>query len=137
MKIENPYKEAMRYIENARKQLEQAGKEDRNYIDAKYVHSACGIAYIGVLKALNFLFDIKQLPKKRGRKSIEYYQAALSKIDKKLLNYLNNSYDILHIAGYYEGMTSIRVIEEGFDNAKLVIAALKPYSKNGAERSKK
>ena len=133
MKHENPYKEAMRYVENARLLLKQAGKEDRNYLDVKYVHSACGTAYIGVVKALNVLFDIKHVPKKRGRKSIEYYQASLTRIDKKLLNYLNNSYDILHIGGYYEGMTSIKVIEEGFENAILVIDALKPYSNNGEE----
>ena len=131
MILENPYIEAMRYIDNARLQLNQAGREDRNYLDEKYVHTACGTAYIGVLKALNALFDIKHVPKKRGRKSIEYYQASLTKIDKKLLNYLNNAYDILHIGGYYEGMTSIKVIEEGFINAILVIDALKPYSNNG------
>jgi hypothetical protein len=131
MKHENLYKEGMLYIENAREQLKRAGKKDRNYLDVKYVHSACGIAYIGVIKALNILFDIKNVPKKRGRKSIEFYQASLSKIDKKLLNYLNNSYDILHIGGYYEGMTSIKAIEDGFENAILVINALKPYSKNG------
>ena len=135
MKHENPYKEAMRYIDNARILLKQAGKEDRNYQDVKYVHSACGTAYIGVLKALNVLFEIKQVPKKRGRKSIEYYQEALSKIDKKLLSYLNNSYRLLHLDGYYEGETNIKAIDEGFENAKLVIEALKPYSNNGGKES--
>ena len=84
-----------------------------------------------MLKALDVLFDIKQVPKKRGRKTIEYYKGTLSKIDKKLLSYLNNSYDILHIGGYYEGITEIKAIEAGFENAQLVIEALKPYSKNG------
>jgi hypothetical protein len=131
MIIENPYKESLRYVENAREQLNKAGKEDRNYIDVKYVHTACGTAYIGMLKALDVLFNIKQVPKKRGRKSIEYYQGNLSKIDKKLLHYLNNAYSILHIGGYYEGITEIKAIEAGFENAILIIEALKPYSKNG------
>ena len=129
----NPYKESMRYIDNAKLMLQQAGKEDRNYKDVKYVHSACGAAYIGTLKALDVLLDIKQVPKKRGRKSIEYYQTALSKIDKKLLSYLNNAYRLLHLDGYYEGETNIKAIDEGFENAILVIAALKPYSNNGEE----
>ena len=120
----------MRYIDNARLQLQQAGKEDRNYIDEKYVHTACGTAYIGALKALDLLFALKQVPKKRGRKSIEYYQSNLANIDKKLLNYLNNAYRLLHIAGYYEGVTEIKAIEAGFENAILLINALKPYSKN-------
>jgi len=42
---ENPYKEAMRYIDNARLQLKHAGKEDKFYIDEKYVNQASGIAY--------------------------------------------------------------------------------------------
>ena len=131
MKTENPYKEAMRYIDNARATLKLAGREDRNYLDEKYVHTACGTAYIGVLKALNKLFDIKHVPKKKGRKSIEYYQDRLSQMDKKLLNYLNNAYHSLHISGYYDGVTEIKVIEAGLENAILIINALKPYSKNG------
>jgi hypothetical protein len=133
MITENPYKESMRYVDNARGFLKQAGKEDRNYQDVKYVHTACGTAYIGMLKALDFLFNIKKVPKKRGRKSIEYYQGELSKIDKKLLNYLNNAYSILHIGGYYEGITEIKTIEAGFENAILVIDAIKKYSNNGNE----
>ena len=128
---ENAYKDSVRYIDNAKIHLKQAGKEDRNYKDVKYVHTACGTAYIGVLKSLDVLFEIKQVPKKRGRKSIEYYQTALAKIDKKLLNYLNNAYKVLHIAGYYEGVTEINVIEAGLENAMLVINALRPYSNNG------
>ncbi|TAL66826.1 MAG: hypothetical protein EPN82_17040 [Bacteroidetes bacterium] len=131
MKSDNPYKEAMRYIDNARASLKMAGKADRNYKDEKYIHTACGTAYIGVQKALNMLFDIKNVTKKRGRKSIEYYQEQLSKIDKKLLNYLNNTYNALHISGYYDGNTDTKVIESGFENAILIINALKPYSKNG------
>ena len=133
MKTQNPYKESMRYIDNARETLKLAGKEDRNYQDEKYVHSACGIAYIGVLKALNVLFNIKQVPKKRGRKFIEYYQESLAKIDKKLLNYLNNAYQLLHLDCYYEGITNVKAIDEGFENAVLIIEALKPYSNNGLE----
>jgi hypothetical protein len=123
----------MRYIENARNQLNQAGKEDRNYLDVKYVHTACGTAYIGMLKALDFLFNIKKVPKKRGRKSIEYYQSNLSGIDKKLLRYLNNAYSILHLSGYYKGLTEVKTIEAGLENAILIIEALKPHSRNGEE----
>jgi hypothetical protein len=82
---ENPYKEAMRYIENARIQLNQAGKDDKFYLDVKYIKTACGTAYCGILTALDFLFDIKNMPKKKGRKSIEYYQKTLSSIDKKII----------------------------------------------------
>jgi hypothetical protein len=131
MKYENPYKEAMRYIDNANATLKLAGIDDKFYADAKYVKTACGTAYSGVLFALDQLFDIKDMPKRRGRKAIDYYQSNLSKMDKRLLRNLNNVYHILHLEGYYEGETYIKTIESGFENAISIISALKPYSKNG------
>ena len=131
MKYDDPYKEAMRYIENARKQLDEAGRDGKFYEDEKYVKSASGIAYSGILVALDALFDYKNLPKKKGRKAIEYYKENLAKIDKKLLNYLNSAYNVLHLEGYYSGEKKINVIEEGFDSAITIINSLKPYSKNG------
>lgn len=134
MKHEDPYKEAMRYIENARLQLKQAGKDDKFYVDEKYIKSACGIAYSGLLKGLDFYFDFKEVPKRKGRKSIEYYKEVLSKFDKKLLNHLNSGYTILHLDGYYSGYNKITGIEVGFDDAISIISALKPYSKNGVSK---
>ncbi len=129
----NPYKEAMRYIENAQETLKKAGVDDRFYIDEKYVHTACGTAYIGMLKALDFLFNYKGVPKRKGRKSIEYYQDILSNLDKKLLKNLNSAYRLLHLDGYYGGETSIKAIESGFDSAISIIDVLKPYSSNGKD----
>ena len=131
MENKNPYKEAIRYIDNAHATLKLAGRDGRFYIDKKYVHTACGTAYIGMLKALDFLFDIKKVPKRRGRKSIDFYREILSNMDKKLLNHLNGGYYILHLNGYYEVLTDAKAIEAGFDNAIAIIDALKPYSKNG------
>lgn len=131
MKTDNPYNESMRYIDNAYKTLELAGKDGKFYVDEKYVKTACGTAYSGMLKALDFLFDIKGVRKPRGRKSIEHYRYHLSLLDKKLLNYLNNGYRVLHLEGYYEGETKINTIESGFDSAISVINTLKPFSKNG------
>jgi TATA-binding protein-associated factor Taf7 len=130
---ENPYKEAMRYVDNAKVSLQQAGKEDKFYSDVKYIRTACGTAYSGILVALDCLFDIKSIPKRRGRKAIDYYQKYLAQIDKNLLNHLNNAYTILHLDGYYGGIKSIKAIESGFDSVISVINALKPYSNNGAE----
>jgi len=131
MKIENPYEEAMRYINNAREDLKLAGKDGKFYVDEKYVKRACGVAYSGMLKALDFLFTLKGLPKRKGRKSIFYYKNELSKMNRKLLNHLNNAYNILHLDGYYDGINNSKIIEEGFNDAISIIAALKPYSKNG------
>ena len=133
MKHDNPYEEAMRYVENAREILKSAGKDDKFYIDEKYVKIACGTAYSGILVALDCLFDIKKIPKRRGRKSIDYYQNNLAQIDKKLLKELNSAYRLLHLEGYCEGETNSKTIDVGFDSAISVIDALKPYSNNGEE----
>jgi len=69
-------------------------------------------------------------PKKRGRKSIDYYKTILSGIDKNLLYNLNSAYNVLHLIGYDDGETKIKVIEEGLDSAISIIEALKPYSKS-------
>lgn len=128
MKHTDPYLEAMRYIQNAEELLEKAGKDGKFFVNEKYVKSASGVAYSGILFALDRLFELRNVPKKRGRKAIEHYQEHLAKIDKKLLNYLNSAYNILHLAGYYDGEKKINVIKEGLDNAISIIEALKPFS---------
>ncbi len=120
------YNEAIRYMENARKTLKKAGKEDRFYMDEKYVKTACGIAYNGVLKALDGYLLLKEIEKKKGRKDIEYYQDAIAKIDRKLLNYINDAYKILRLNGYYDGVKDTRVIAEGFNLAYSIIERIKP-----------
>ena len=133
MKYDDPYLEAMRYIDNAKSQLKQSGKEGYFYSDDKYVKTACGTAYSGALKALDFFFDIRKVEKQRGRKSIEYYRTILGKMDNKLLKHLNTAYNVLHLDGYYEGITDIKVIDAGFENAIAIVNILKPYSKNGVK----
>jgi hypothetical protein len=123
--MKSAYKESLRYIENARANLALSGKDDRFYADVKYVQTASGIAYLGMLKALDYLFETRNIPRKRGRKSIEYYQMNLAKLDKKLLNHLNNAYTILHIEGYYGGITNIKAIESGFDDVISIIDYIK------------
>lgn len=120
------YNEAIRYMENARETLKKAGKEDRFYVDEKYVKTACGNAYNGVLKALDGYLLLKGIEKKKGRKNIEYYQDAIAIIDRKLLNYINDAYIILHLNGYYDGVKDARVIAEGFNLAYSIIERIKP-----------
>ena len=123
---ETYYNEAIRYMDNAKDNLLKAGKEDRFYCDDKYVQTACGVAYVGVLKALDGYFMLKGVEKEKSRKNIEYYQSNITKIDKKLLNYLNNAYEILHLSGYYDGVTDVKTISSGFELAYEIIEKIKP-----------
>ena len=120
------YNEALRYLDNAREVLKKAGKEDGDYKDEKYVKMACGTAYNGVLKALDGYLLLKDIPKEKKRKSIEYYQNNIAKHDKKLLKDLHNVYSVLHLSGYYDGITSIAIIEDGFDIANKIIKRIEP-----------
>jgi uncharacterized protein (UPF0332 family) len=122
------YAEANRYMENAKETLKKAGRNGLNYADKKYVRTACGTAYNGLLVALDALFILKGIPvpRKKQRKSIEYYTFNIAKLDKKILSNLDVAYDVLHLAGYYDGILSVKMIESGFDAAYEIIDRIKP-----------
>ena len=118
--------EALRYMDNAKDSLKKAGKDGLFYNDRKYVRTACGTAYNGVLIALDAYLQLHGIQKTKGRKSIDYYQNYVGKVDRKLLTYLNGAYEILHLFGYYDGATDTRVVKAGFDNAYFIINKIKP-----------
>jgi uncharacterized protein (UPF0332 family) len=120
------YAEAMRYMDNAKETLKQAGKDGRFYNDRKYVRTACGTAYNGVLLALDAYLLMKGIKKTKGRKSIDYYYEQVGQSDKKLLKYVTNMYEILHLSGYYDGILDTRVVKAGFDTAYSIIDKIKP-----------
>lgn len=110
--------EAKRYIDNAREILrDKVRKEDGFYQDKKYVKMAGHTAYSGVLVALDGLFGKKT----KGRKSIEWYQEGLSKIDRKMLVAFNTAYDTLHLALGYDGNLDVEVAKAGLQNAERII----------------
>ena len=129
---ETYYNEAIRYMENAKECLKKAKKESSYYRDPKYVKRACGTAYSGVLVALDGFLRLKGMdkPTKKQRKSIEYYQSNITKIDKKMLDYLNGVYEILHLWGYYDGIKDAVVVKRGFDTAYKIIEKIKPLTIN-------
>jgi len=135
---ERYYSEAMRYMDNAKEYLKNAKKEGNFYHDKKYVKTACGVAYSGLLVALDGLFALKGIPKpsKKQRKSVEYYQSNMTKMDKKMLDYLNNAYEILHLWGYYDGITTASVVKDGFDSAYKLIDKIKPSNGSPAYNHK-
>jgi uncharacterized protein (UPF0332 family) len=128
---EKYYSEAIRYMDNAKECLKKAKKEDDYYNDPKYVRMACGTAYNGVLIALDGFLTLKGIHKSNGkkiRKSIEYYQSNITKIDQKMLNVLNSAYQILHLSGYYDGIVDAIVVKRGFDEAYKIIDKIKPMA---------
>lgn len=101
-------KEALRYLQNAKEILRKSQIEDNLYADIKYVKSAFGVAYLGVLEAINEALLQKGLTRKELPKKVEEYEKALKKYfgayNGKLLKEFSTIYDELHIAGYYRGL---------------------------------
>ena len=122
------YAEAIRYMDNAKKTLKEAQKEDDWYYkDKKYVKTACGTAYNGVLVALDAWLKVKGVEIKKGkRKSIEYYTDNVAVLDGKMSRRLKTAYNILHLAGYYDGETRMSIIKDGFETAYEIIDKIKP-----------
>lgn len=122
-------KEAIRYLENAKELLKNSPIENGRYADVKYVKSACGVAYLGVLKAIEeYLLD-KGLTKKELPKKVEEYRKALKKYasvhNGKLLKQFDDLYDELHIAGYYRGnLHFVDTVKGTFKAAKDFIGRL-------------
>jgi len=121
------HSEAMRYIDNAKESLQKAQKDGKYYQDQKYVRAACGIAYSGLLEGLDGFLLLKGVKAKgKERKSVEFYQRNLTKIDKKMLSTYVSAYQILHLWGYYDGIQKVNVVKEGFDDALTLINKIKP-----------
>ena len=132
---EKYHSEAVRYMDNAKECLKNARKDGNYYRDPKYVRMACGTAYSGVLVALDGFLILKGIHKPTGkdRKSIEYYQNHIGKFDKKMLDYVNGAYKILHLFGYYDGIEKADVVKSGFDEANKIIDKIKPARLNSAQ----
>jgi len=127
--LSKEHAEANRYMDNAKETLRKAEKrDDGQYKDEKYVRSACGIAYLGVLRALDAWLVLKgvQLPNKKKQKTIEFYQSNVTQLDKKLVAHVNSAYNVLHLEGYYRGETSVKIIGGGFDEAYYIIDKIRP-----------
>jgi len=127
--LSREYAEAVRYMDNAKETLKKAEKQDDGYYrDEKYVKSACGIAHLGVLLALDAWLLMKgvEFSSKRKQKSIEYYEYTIAGLDKKLLSRLKSEYGSLHLAGYYHGDTCVNTIKNGFNAAYEIIERIKP-----------
>ncbi len=120
--------EPYRYLDNAKEILRtKAGKQGRLYSDPKYVRMAGNTAYNGIILALKDWAE-KQLnvevPKrKRGKRgeSIDFYRELLRNRNKKILKYLNEAYNNLHLFAGYDGALSVGNMEDGLYYAKEII----------------
>ena len=119
-------KEPARYLNNAKEILSKSPIEDEYYLDDKYVKSACGVAYLGVLRAIDELLLKRGVTKKELPKKVEEYRKALQKHasihNGKLVRQFEDIYDELHIAGYYRGILhSVATVKAALKTAEIFI----------------
>lgn len=119
--IQDPVKEARRYVENARNVLQkyaQLDLETHCYDDRKYVRAAGHYLWNGVLIVLNAVYHVNE---KKGRISIDDYRKAVGGHDRKLLAKVNCAYDILHLSMGYDGILYKNMCDNGFLIANEII----------------
>ena len=115
-------KEARRYVDNAKKVLKENGKLDEKYSryeDSKYVRAAGNYLWLSVLMALDAVFDVRA--DRRTRVNIEAYKDAVGKRDRKLLGWVCDGYDVMHLSMNYDGVQSKPVCDDGFRLANNII----------------
>src|SRR6218665_4053262 len=101
--IADQYKEALRYMDNAKEILSaKAGKEGKyyHYEDVKYVKKACKVAYKAVLIAINAYLEMKgkTINGKPDLVNLNDYRRALND-DTEMFNDYNNARSTLYCAG--------------------------------------
>ena len=122
MERKDPIEEARRYVANAKDLLFNHGDldiETQTYTDRKYVRMAGNTLWNGVLYILNKAFKIKK--QKGGRLSIDDYRAIVGQRDRKLLSWVNQGYDILHLSMGYDGIQNKDICNSGFRVANEII----------------
>ena len=123
MKRKNdPIAEARRYVENAQKTLRENGELDvelNRYDDDKYVRAAGNYLWLGVLMAIDAVFQIRK--DRRTRVDINDYRDAVGKRDRKLLALMNDGYITMHLNMNYDGNPAKGVCDDGFRIANTII----------------
>lgn len=122
MKRKDPIVEARRYVENAKETLKEKGELDvelRAYQDDKYVRAAGNYLWLGVLKALDAVFDVRT--DHRTRVNVNNYLETIGKRDRKLLSLVDDGYKVLHLSMNYDGVQSKDICDLGFRLANDII----------------
>ena len=122
MEKKNPIEEARRYVSNAKEVIQKANYDStlKMYTDGKYVKMAGNTLWNGCLVALNAALGIYK-GKGKGRPSIEKYEEAAGKRDRKLLAAIVTGYDTMHLYMGYDGTKNKKVCDAGFEKANAII----------------
>lgn len=125
------FREARRFLANAKETIAKSPIEHNRYKDTKYVREASGIAYLSALRAIDGYLIKHGVSPDQLPKTFEGYWAAKDKyipVNGKLSDALAIVYENLHVFAYYRGASSVAVVKEGFENCKKIIEMLEKIS---------
>lgn len=111
-------------MSNAKEVIQKANYDStlKMYTDGKYVKMAGNTLWNGCLVALDAALGIyKGKGKGKGRPSIEKYEEAAGKRDRKLLAAIVTGYDTMHLYMGYDGTKNKKVCDAGFEKANAII----------------
>lgn len=124
----NPIGEARRYVDNAKDTLRDSGRfnaDTGRYEDPKYVKAAGHYLWSGILIALEAVFHVEEEKKKRkgqdNRVSVDDYTVVVAKRDRKLLGWIVDGYQIMHLSMGYDGIQDKNICLRGFQLATEII----------------
>ena len=120
--IIDPISESRRYVANARDSLREKGKLNfatNRYEDPKYVKAAGNYLWLGVLIALEAVFHVND--QKKERVDVDDYKLALANRDRKLLTWVVDGYNIMHLSMNYDGIQLKSTCDDGFRLANAII----------------
>ena len=132
----DPLAESRRYVDNARQTLKQNGQlniESHRYDDAKYVKAAGNYLWLAVLMALDAVFHVKK-NKASKRVDVDDYKKAVAQRDKKLSDWVNDAYNVLHLYMNYDGVQAKDTVDSGFRLANDIIDRCATMLPGGGER---
>ena len=132
----DPIAESRRYVDNARQTLKQNGQlniETRRYDDAKYVKAAGNYLWLAVLMALDAVFHVKK-NKASKRVDVDDYKKAVAQRDRKLSDWVNDAYNVLHLYMNYDGVQAKDTVDSGFRLANDIIDRCATMLPGGGER---
>ena len=125
MELRTHYNRTLRHIDNAEAELKKAGKDGSYYTNKKYVKSAGGIAYTGVLEATKQYIALKDVAINDGADEREI-KSALSKLNPNAVEPFNHFYSYLYFSVHLYGNSNVRNLTEVMKAAREFIALLKP-----------
>jgi hypothetical protein len=120
------YDQALRYIKKAEAELKKSGKDEdgKYYTTKKYVKSAGGIGYAGILEATKQYIVLNGIAINDDTDEKEI-KVALAKLNPKAVEPFNHFYSYLYFSVHLYCNSNVAMLSEVFKEAKEFIALLK------------